>query len=180
MLPRRDRPTLRRNHQRTRIQDRSLRRRDQVACPDCARARRIAGDDAVLRRDARRSHPAPEQLVDTQLRTHAASGIVSAVRALISAALLLTLATGLRSAAAQPPSVTAPRPGPAPSSAAQPAADVPRVRLLATGGTISNRIGGRLTAAELVASIPNLERYVRAEFEQFANTSSAQMTIEQW
>jgi len=105
---------------------------------------------------------------------------VSAVRALISAALLLTLATGLRSAAAQPPSVTAPRPGPAPPSAAQPAADVPRVRLLATGGTISNRIGGRLTAAELVASIPNLERYVRAEFEQFANTSSAQMTIEQW
>jgi L-asparaginase len=51
---------------------------------------------------------------------------------------------------------------------------------VATGGTISNRSGGRLTAQELVASVPGLDRYARAEFEQFANTSSSAMTLEQW
>ncbi len=60
------------------------------------------------------------------------------------------------------------------------AAELPRVRLLATGGTISNRSGGRLTADDLVRSIPNLERYVRAESEQFANLSSSQLTLDQW
>ena len=99
------------------------------------------------------------------------------MRALTAAALVLTLAAGIRSASAQPPAT--PSPSTAPASA-PPAPDAPRVRLLATGGTISNRIGGRLTAAELVASIPAVERYARAEFEQFANTSSSQMTIEQW
>ena len=103
------------------------------------------------------------------------------MRACLAAALLLTLAAGVRSAAAQPPATTAAPSASAPAAAApQPAADAPRVRLLATGGTISNRIGGRLTAQELIASIPNLGRYARAEFEQFANTSSSQLTIEQW
>jgi len=60
------------------------------------------------------------------------------------------------------------------------AAELPRVRLVATGGTISNRAGGRLTAEDLVKSIPNLNRYVRAEFEQFANTASSALTLEQW
>lgn len=60
------------------------------------------------------------------------------------------------------------------------AEEPPRVRLIATGGTISNRAGGRLTADELVASIPDLERYARAETEQFANTSSSSLTLEQW
>ncbi len=46
-------------------------------------------------------------------------------------------------------------------------ADAPRVRLVATGGTISNRTGGRLTAEELVKSMPGIERYARPEFEQF-------------
>lgn len=67
---------------------------------------------------------------------------------------------------------------------AQPAAttptDRPRVRLVATGGTISNRTGGRLTAEELVASATGLDRYARAEFEQFANSSSSALTLEQW
>ena len=102
------------------------------------------------------------------------------MRAFISAALLLTLAAGVRSATAQSSSPPTPAPGTAPAAAAQPAAEAPRVRLIATGGTISNRLGGRLTAQELVASIPTLGRYARAEFEQFANTSSAQLTIEQW
>jgi L-asparaginase len=60
------------------------------------------------------------------------------------------------------------------------AAALPKVRLIATGGTISNRTGGRLTADELVASMPGLDRYVRAEAEQFANTSSGALTLKQW
>jgi L-asparaginase len=59
-------------------------------------------------------------------------------------------------------------------------ATMPRVRLVATGGTISNRAGGRLSAEDLVTSIPNLGRYVTAEFEQFANTSSSALTLAQW
>jgi L-asparaginase len=59
-------------------------------------------------------------------------------------------------------------------------APLPRVRLIATGGTISNRTGGRLTSDDLIASMSGLERYVRAESEQFANTSSAALTLDQW
>jgi L-asparaginase len=60
------------------------------------------------------------------------------------------------------------------------AQDVPRVRLVATGGTISNRTGGRLSAEELVASMPGIERYARAEFEQFTNLASSELTLDQW
>jgi L-asparaginase len=56
----------------------------------------------------------------------------------------------------------------------------PRVRLIATGGTISNRRGGRLTADELVASMTGIERYARAEAEQFSNTASSELTLKQW
>jgi L-asparaginase len=51
---------------------------------------------------------------------------------------------------------------------------------VATGGTISNRSGGRLSAEELVSSIPGIERYVRPEFEQFANVASGSLTLKQW
>ncbi len=61
-----------------------------------------------------------------------------------------------------------------------PTTALPKVRLVATGGTISNRNGGRLTAEELVASMPGLDRYVRPEAEQFSNTSSGALTLEQW
>jgi L-asparaginase len=67
-----------------------------------------------------------------------------------------------------------------PSGAAPSPALLPRVRLVATGGTISNRNGGRLTAEELVAAMPGIERYVRPEAEQFANTSSSALTLTQW
>jgi len=63
---------------------------------------------------------------------------------------------------------------------AQPAGELPRVRLVATGGTISNKTGGRLTAEELVGLMPGIERYAKAEFEQFANVASGQITLEQW
>ena len=60
------------------------------------------------------------------------------------------------------------------------ATPLPKVRLVATGGTISNRDGGRLTADELIKSMPRLDRYARAESEQFANTSSSSLTLQQW
>lgn len=66
------------------------------------------------------------------------------------------------------------------SEAAQASASLPKVRLIATGGTISNRAGGRLTADELVKSIPTLDRYVRVESEQFANLPSSSLTLKQW
>jgi L-asparaginase len=60
------------------------------------------------------------------------------------------------------------------------AADLPRVRLVATGGTISNRAGGRFTAEELVQTMPALKTYARAEAEQFSNVASSQLTLDQW
>jgi L-asparaginase len=59
-------------------------------------------------------------------------------------------------------------------------ATVPRVHLFATGGTISNRDGGRLTAEELAKSMPGLDRYARLTYDQFANVASSQLTLEQW
>ena len=57
---------------------------------------------------------------------------------------------------------------------------LPRVRLVATGGTISNRDGGRLTAEELIKLMPTVERYARPEYEQFANVASSQLTLDQF
>jgi L-asparaginase len=68
----------------------------------------------------------------------------------------------------------------APRGAVVQAPALPRVRLIATGGTISNRDGGRLTAEELVKSTPGVERYSRPEFEQFANLPSASLSLAQW
>ncbi|HEX5474535.1 MAG TPA: asparaginase [Vicinamibacterales bacterium] len=72
---------------------------------------------------------------------------------------------------------SAPAAAPAPST--QPTA-LPRVRLVATGGTISNKTGGRLTAEQLVALMPGVERWVRPEYEQFSNLASGQLTLQQW
>lgn len=55
-----------------------------------------------------------------------------------------------------------------------------KVHLIATGGTISNRDGGRLTAEELVKSLPGVDRFAQLTYEQFANVASSQLTIEQW
>src|SRR5919201_2311182 len=60
------------------------------------------------------------------------------------------------------------------------AQEAPRVRLIATGGTISNRPGGRLTHEELLESIPNLDRYARVESEQFSNVPSESLPLDQW
>ena len=61
-----------------------------------------------------------------------------------------------------------------------PVPELPRVRLVATGGTISNRSGGRLTADELIRSIPDVGRWARPESEQFANLASSELTLTQW
>jgi L-asparaginase len=61
-----------------------------------------------------------------------------------------------------------------------PATPLPRVRLVATGGTISNRRGGRLTADEILAYVPGLAGVATVEGEQFTNAASAQITLDQW
>jgi L-asparaginase len=76
--------------------------------------------------------------------------------------------------------ITAAFAGPLQASPSATAIALPRVRLIATGGSISNRTGGRLTAEELVTSIPGVEKYVRPEFEQFTNVSSGSLTLKQW
>jgi L-asparaginase len=58
--------------------------------------------------------------------------------------------------------------------------DIPRVRLLATGGTIGTRSGTRLTAEEILQLVPGLSRYAQPEAEQFANVASTAMTLDQW
>ena len=69
--------------------------------------------------------------------------------------------------------------GPSAALAAQ-ADELPIVRLIATGGTISNRPADRLTADELIASVPTLDQHVQAEAEQFANVASSALTLDQW
>jgi L-asparaginase len=94
----------------------------------------------------------------------------------LRATLLLTLVMTSWSAVSAARDLARPVSAQAPAASAQ----LPRVRLVATGGTISNRDGGRLTAEELVKLMPNLGRYARPEFEQFSNTGSAQLSLEQW
>jgi L-asparaginase len=57
---------------------------------------------------------------------------------------------------------------------------LPRVHFVATGGTISNRDGGRLTAADLARSIPGVERYAELSHEQFTNVASSELTLKDW
>jgi L-asparaginase len=54
----------------------------------------------------------------------------------------------------------------------------PRVRVVATGGTIANAISGRLTAEELIAGLAHPERLARLEAETFANVPSAALTLD--
>ncbi len=58
--------------------------------------------------------------------------------------------------------------------------DLPRVRLIATGGTIGTRGSARLTAEEILQLVPGLSRYVQPETEQFSNVASTAMTLDQW
>jgi L-asparaginase len=67
-----------------------------------------------------------------------------------------------------------------PLLAQRPAAQLPRVHFVATGGTISNKDGGRLTAEELAKNMPGVERYARVTHEQFANVASSELSLAQW
>ena len=109
------------------------------------------------------------------------------------AAALLLLWTAGCAASAQTPGQTGaqaqtatiaapalPAPAPPAPAAADPKVALPRVHLVATGGTISNREGGRLTAEELAASMPGLDRVATLTHEQFLNVASSQITLEQW
>jgi L-asparaginase len=57
---------------------------------------------------------------------------------------------------------------------------LPHVHFVATGGTISNRDGGRLTAEELTKNMPGVERYAQVSYEQFSNVASSELTLAQW
>lgn len=67
-----------------------------------------------------------------------------------------------------------------PLLAQRPQGPLPRVHFVATGGTISNREGGRLSAEELVKSMPGVERFARLTHEQFANVASSELSLAQW
>jgi L-asparaginase len=71
---------------------------------------------------------------------------------------------------------------------AQSQSDLPRVLVLATGGTIAGEgepgtLGGyeiRKPIAEIVAQVPDLKRYALVETEQFSNIPSSLITPDQW
>src|SRR5436189_2345056 len=74
-------------------------------------------------------------------------------------------------------------------SAAQPAVELPRVLIIATGGTIAGEqgepgtLGGydiRKPINEIVAEVPEIRRYAQVETTQFANIPSAYITPDQW
>ena len=58
--------------------------------------------------------------------------------------------------------------------------ELPRVRFIATGGTIATRGGTRMTAEEVLQLVPGLHRHARPEPEQFANVASTALTLDQW
>src|SRR3954470_13479527 len=67
-----------------------------------------------------------------------------------------------------------------PLTAQRTQAQLPHVHFVATGGTISNKDGGRLTAEELAKNMPGVERFARVTYEQFANVASSELTLAQW
>jgi L-asparaginase len=56
--------------------------------------------------------------------------------------------------------------------------DLPRVRLLATGGTIAGGGSGRLSAADLARAVPELGKVAALTLEDFVNIGSSRMTPE--
>lgn len=86
---------------------------------------------------------------------------------------------------------SAPEPPPEPATTGTSAADrLPRVLVIATGGTIAGvqndpadrdvYRAGSLSAQQIVASVPELGAHARVEALQFANVPSPQITPAQW
>jgi L-asparaginase len=79
---------------------------------------------------------------------------------------------------------------PSPAPAQTPAAPLPLVYILATGGTISGKgasstsladyKAGALRGDELVAAVPEITQVARVKVEQIANISSTDITIAHW
>jgi L-asparaginase len=89
----------------------------------------------------------------------------------LSRGILLVLVLGLVVAGATP----------APAAGIQAdTLDLPRVHVLATGGTISNTEGDRLTGEELVRSLPGVDTVARLTVEQISNVASGAISLEQW
>ena len=57
---------------------------------------------------------------------------------------------------------------------------LPAVHVIATGGTISNTGGDRLTGEELIKSLPGIERVAKVTVEQFTNVASGSITQTNW
>lgn len=112
------------------------------------------------------------------------SRLTRAARSLLDTSLFRLILVAIVVAAVSPDRVTqlvrAQTAPPQQAQAQAPAAPLPRVYLFATGGTISNKTGGRLTVDELIQSVPGLDRRVKAEGEQFLNVASGAITMEQW
>src|SRR5947207_1489433 len=77
----------------------------------------------------------------------------------------------------------------APQAVAQTPAELPRVLIIATGGTIAGEqgepgtLGGydiRKPIADIVAEVPEIKRYARVESVQFSNVPSSYITPNQW
>lgn len=61
------------------------------------------------------------------------------------------------------------------------AQELPRVRVIATGGTIAGRAeGGQLTGAQLVEAVPALAGVAGVEVEEFSRVGSSAMTPDHW
>ena len=57
---------------------------------------------------------------------------------------------------------------------------LPAVHVIATGGTISNTGGDRLTGEELIKSLPGIDRVAKVTVEQFTNVASGSITQTNW
>ena len=59
--------------------------------------------------------------------------------------------------------------------------ELPRVRVIATGGTIAGRTtGGQLTGAQIVDAVPQLAEVAIIEVEEVSRIGSSAMTPDHW
>ena len=57
---------------------------------------------------------------------------------------------------------------------------LPRVKVIATGGTIANTPSGRLHAGEVVEAIPQLKSVARLDVEELMRVGSSAITVANW